>query len=98
MSKMGAVLAAGILDAGGRNATLGLRSTNGHKKLASIVGVAMFCQMWYWFPLGHFLSLAFTPTAVIGLNKDLQVPLYFLTPPFTAPHLPPVNECSGHTR
>ena len=77
MTKMGAVLAAGILDAGGRNVTLGLRSGAGHKKMASIVGMAMFCQVWYWFPLSHFLSLAFTPTAIIGLNKDLQV-----CPPF----------------
>jgi 26S proteasome regulatory subunit N2 len=28
----------------------------------------------YWFPCSHFLSLAFTPTAVIGLNQDLQMP------------------------
>lgn len=54
-----------------------LCSPAGHKKLASIVGVAVFCQYWFWYPLTHFLSLAFTPTAVIGLNHDLQMPTHW---------------------
>jgi 26S proteasome regulatory subunit N2 len=29
----------------------------------------MFLQFWYWYPLSHFLSLAFSPTMLIGLNK-----------------------------
>lgn len=41
--------------------------------MPAIVGMAVFTQFWYWFPLTHFLSLAFTPTAIIGLNKDLKV-------------------------
>jgi len=28
----------------------------------------------YWYPLTHFLSLAFTPTSVIGLNISLDMP------------------------
>jgi len=28
----------------------------------------------YWYPLTHFLSLAFTPTAVVGLNIALDMP------------------------
>lgn len=74
VTKTGAVLAAGILDAGGRNVTIGLRSTSGLKKMASIVGMAVFCQFWYWYPFSHFLSLALTPTTIIGLNKDMQMP------------------------
>merc|ERR1712053_34767 len=31
--------------------------------------------MGYWFPLTHFLSLAFQPTAVIGLNANLDMPV-----------------------
>ncbi len=73
MTKMGAILAAGILDAGGRNVTIALLSPAGHKKMAAIVGLAIFPQFWYWYPEVHFLSLAFTPTAIIGLNKDLEV-------------------------
>ncbi|XP_036324563.1 26S proteasome non-ATPase regulatory subunit 1-like [Rhagoletis pomonella] len=34
----------------------------------------VFTQYWYWFPLAHSLSLAFTPTCVIGLNSDLKMP------------------------
>lgn len=74
MTKLGAILAAGILDAGGRNVTISLMSPAGHKKMAAIVGLSMFPQFWYWYPLVHFISLAFSPTAVIGLNRNLQVP------------------------
>ena len=31
----------------------------------------------YWYPLYHFLSLAMTPTMMIGLNKDFNMPLDF---------------------
>lgn len=41
--------------------------------MPSMVGLLVFTQFWFWFPLSHFLSLAFTPTAIIGLNKDLKV-------------------------
>jgi 26S proteasome regulatory subunit N2 len=37
----------------------------------------MFSQYWYWYPLLNFLSLSLTPTALIGLNKDLKVPKSF---------------------
>jgi len=77
MAKLGAILAAGIIDAGGRNVTLSLLSSGGHKKAAAIVGMALFPQFWYWYPLVPMLALAFTPTAVIGLNKDLKIPAEF---------------------
>merc|ERR1712062_9932 len=35
----------------------------------------IFTQYWYWFPLAHFLSLAFTPSCVIGLNENLDMPV-----------------------
>ncbi|KAJ3148007.1 proteasome regulatory particle base subunit [Geranomyces variabilis] len=78
MAKFGAVLGQGIIDAGGRNVTISLQSTSGHANMSAIVGMAVFTQFWYWYPLTHFLSLAFTPTAVIGLNKDLQIPKFDL--------------------
>ena len=34
-------------------------------------------QHWYWYPMLNFLSLALTPTALIGLNKSLKVPKNF---------------------
>lgn len=73
MAKFGATLAQGIIDAGGRNVSLTLRNKNGLNTVKAIIGFALFNQFWYWFPMTHFLSLAFTPTAIIGLNKDLLV-------------------------
>ena len=36
--------------------------------------MALFTQYWYWFPMAHFASLAFTPTAMIGVTKSLELP------------------------
>ncbi|KAL6582006.1 26S proteasome non-ATPase regulatory subunit 1 B [Orobanche minor] len=76
MSKMGAILASGILDAGGRNVTIKLLSKTKHDKITAVVGLAVFSQFWYWYPLIYFISLAFSPTAFIGLNYDLKVPKF----------------------
>ncbi|KAL1561625.1 26S proteasome non-ATPase regulatory subunit 1 A [Salvia divinorum] len=76
MSKMGAILASGILDAGGRNVTIKLLSKSKHDKITAVVGLAVFSQFWYWYPLIYFISLAFSPTALIGLNNDLKVPKF----------------------
>ncbi|KAF8952283.1 proteasome regulatory particle base subunit [Podila verticillata] len=74
LAKFGAVLGQGIIDAGGRNVTISMQSPSGHSNMPAIVGVALFTQFWYWFPASHFLSLAFTPTAIIGVNADLNMP------------------------
>eukprot|EP00271_Cylindrocystis_brebissonii_P005015 TRINITY_DN16971_c0_g1_i1.p1 TRINITY_DN16971_c0_g1~~TRINITY_DN16971_c0_g1_i1.p1 ORF type:complete len:1168 (-),score=279.75 TRINITY_DN16971_c0_g1_i1:370-3873(-) len=74
--KMGAILAYGILDAGGRNVSISLRSKMGHDRITAVVGMAVFTQFWSWYPLVYFISLAFTPTAFIGLQKDLQMPKF----------------------
>ncbi|XP_066352011.1 26S proteasome non-ATPase regulatory subunit 1 homolog A-like [Miscanthus floridulus] len=76
MSKMGAILASGILDAGGRNVTIKLKSRSKHDRLTAVVGLAVFTQFWYWYPLTYFISLAVSPTALIGLNSDLKVPKF----------------------
>lgn len=74
MTKMGAIMASGILEAGGRNVTITMQSLAGFTKMSSVVGLAVWCQYWYWYPLMHFLPLAFTPTTHIGLNKDFKMP------------------------
>jgi 26S proteasome regulatory subunit N2 len=61
--------------------------------------MALFTQFWYWYPLTHFLSLAFTPTGILGLNQELEVPKFqfvsnarpslFAYPPATKP---PITE------
>ncbi|XP_063234338.1 26S proteasome non-ATPase regulatory subunit 1 [Bacillus rossius redtenbacheri] len=74
MAKFGAILAQGIIDAGGRNVTVSLQSRTGHTNMLAVVGTLIFTQYWYWFPLAHCLALAFTPTCLIALNAQLKMP------------------------
>lgn len=76
MTKFGSAISMGIIDAGGRNCTISLQTQTGNLNMAGIVGMTVFTQYWYWFPLTHFLSLSFTPTAVIGVDQDLEVPSF----------------------
>lgn len=77
MSKFGAALAQGIIDAGGRNVTISLEhAQTGSLNMKAVVGLAVFTQFWYWFPLTHFLSLSFTPTTIVGVREDLYVPKF----------------------
>ncbi|KAL8765802.1 MAG: hypothetical protein Q9194_006460 [Teloschistes cf. exilis] len=76
MTKFGSAISLGIIDAGGRNCNISLQTQTGNLNMSGIVGMAVFTQYWYWFPLTHFLSLSFTPTAVIGLDQDLEVPSF----------------------
>ena len=77
LTKMGAILSIGIIDAGGRNCSLSLGSRFGFTKMSSAVGLAMWLQHWHWFPMMHMFSLALTPTLMIGLNKDFKFPMKF---------------------
>ena len=77
LTKMGAILSQGILDAGGRNCSLSLGSRHGFTKMSSAVGVALWLQHWHWYPMMHMFSLALTPTVTIGLNKDFKFPKNF---------------------
>lgn len=74
LTKMGAILATGIIDAGGRNCSFSLGSSNGFTKMTSAVGAALWLQLWYWFPMMHMFSLAISPTYTICLNKDFKYP------------------------
>ncbi|KAJ3857864.1 D-isomer specific 2-hydroxyacid dehydrogenase [Lentinula lateritia] len=95
MAKLGAALGQGLIDAGGRNVTINLQSRAGSRNTNAIVGMVLFCQFWYWYPLAHCACLAFEPTGIIGLDGDLKVPKFeftsnakpslFAYPPATAP-------------
>lgn len=77
LAKFGATLAQGIIDAGGRNVTINLENTQTNTlNTKAIVGLTVFVQSWYWFPLAHFLSLSFAPTAIIGVKEDLKIPTF----------------------
>ena len=77
LTKMGAVLSIGIIDAGGRNCSISLGSRNGFTQMTSAVGLVLWLQHWHWYPMLHTFSLALTPTYTIGLNKDFKFPKKF---------------------
>ena len=76
MARFGAVIGQGLIDAGGRNVTISLQSRAGTRNMSAIVGMVLFCQFWYWYPLAHCASLAFEPTGIIGLDAQLRVNIY----------------------
>jgi len=76
MARFGAALGQGLIDAGGRNVTISLQSSAGSKNTSAIVGMVLFCQFWYWYPLAHCACLAFNPTAIIGVNGELRAPKF----------------------
>lgn len=78
MARFGAAIGQGFIDAGGRNVAISLQSRAGSANTSAIVGMALFCQFWYWYPLAHCACLAFSPTGIIGLNGDLKVCLFLI--------------------
>ncbi|KAL4241663.1 26S proteasome regulatory subunit RPN2 [Abortiporus biennis] len=76
MARFGAALGQGLIDAGGRNVTISLQSRAGSRNTNAIVGMVMFCQFWYWYPLAHCASLAFEPTGIIGVDGNLDAPKF----------------------
>lgn len=79
LTKMGATLATGLIDVGGRNCSLNMGSSNGFTKMTTVAGLALWLQHWHWYPMMHMLSMALTPTLTIGLNKDFKYPKNFET-------------------
>ncbi|KZS89549.1 hypothetical protein SISNIDRAFT_526918 [Sistotremastrum niveocremeum HHB9708] len=44
---------------GQASSTLGLQSRSGTKSVKAIVGMVLFCQFWYWYPLAHLCAPKF---------------------------------------
>ncbi|OMJ10946.1 26S proteasome non-ATPase regulatory subunit 1-like protein [Smittium culicis] len=77
LSKAGAILGQGIIDAGGRNSAIRLISKNsGLINIEAFVGLFLMTQSWSWMPLSHMLSLSFAPTSLIAVTKDIKVPKF----------------------
>jgi len=94
MTKFGAIVATGLLDAGGRNVSISLLSKSSSRVMSSIVGVGVFTHFWFWHPLLLFVSLAFHPTCAVGLNADLAMPVWRLksnAPPSAFAYPPPTS-------
>ena len=74
MAKFGAAIAQGLIDAGGRNSTISMQSKSGSINISAVVGMTLFTQFWFWYPLVHCISLSFTPTSLIGLDSEFRIP------------------------
>ena len=95
LGRFGAIMAQGLIEAGGRNVTVSLVKEGGHVNMQAAVGLLVWTQFWFWFPLSHFLSLAMHPSALIALNQDLQMPkMQFRSnaPPSAFAYPPPTEE------
>merc|ERR1712129_408250 len=74
MCQMGAILGCGLIDAAGRNVTISLFDAHNQcKRQSAIIGMALFWQYWYWYPLIPFITLCFQPTMIMNLNLQLKM-------------------------
>ena len=69
----GVCLAYGIMNAAGRNVVISCNTLDGENNILATVGLAMFTNFFYWHPLALMLTLSFQPTAIIGVDKSLEV-------------------------
>lgn len=76
LKRQGALLGAGLLDAGGRNTVLQLMGVGGLRREAA-VSVFLGCQVWEWYPLVQIMVKALVPTMVIGVDTALHMPKDF---------------------
>jgi 26S proteasome regulatory subunit N2 len=74
MQVFGLCLAYGILSASGRSVVISCNSLRGENSIVATVGLALFCNFFFWHPLALMLLLAFHPTGIIGLDKSLETP------------------------
>lgn len=70
--RFGGILAQSITEVGGRNCIINLVSNSGNNKMGAIVGLALFTQYYYWFPMVHFLHLAVEPCLLQGIDANLR--------------------------
>lgn len=77
LAKMGAILATGLLDIGGRNMVVSLTTRSGVAKIEAVVSMLIFSNFWNWFPYINLVGLTLTPSAYIGVTTDLGVPSSF---------------------
>ena len=69
--KFGCILAIGILESGGRNSVVKLISEAGTTRRKGIVGMLLFSQYWYWFPLTQMLSQSLEQTCFTRAGNRL---------------------------
>jgi 26S proteasome regulatory subunit N2 len=71
--RFGGIISQAILELGGRNCIINSVSHSGNNRMGSIVGLVLFTQYYYWFPMIHFLNLAVHPCIMYGIDSNLKV-------------------------
>lgn len=41
--------------------------------MSAIIGMALFTQYYYWFPMIHFINLAVNPAVLVGIDSNLKI-------------------------
>ena len=77
LRRQGALLGSGLLDAGGRNLALQLRSPLHCMRREATVCCFVACQLWEWYPLFNLVVKALTPSALLAVDSSLQLPRAF---------------------
>ena len=72
--KFGAYISKGLMYLGGKNCVINLVSNTGENKMRSIIGMCLFTQYYYWFPMIHMLNLSVCPTFLYNLDDKLKLP------------------------
>ena len=87
LRRQGALLGSGLLDAGGRNLALQLRSPLHCMRREATVCCFVACQLWEWYPLFNLVVKALTPSALLAVDSSLQLPREFAVHCAAAPAL-----------
>ena len=95
LRRQGALLGAGLLDAGGRNLMLQLRSPLHCMRREATVCCVIATQMWEWYPLFHLIAKTLTPSALFAVDMSLALPASFSlcckTDPALFDYVPPLR-------
>jgi len=72
--KFGALISKGLMNLGGKNCVISLVSNTNEIKMKSIIGMCLFTQYYYWYPMIHMLNLSVCPTFLFNLDDKLKLP------------------------
>ena len=75
--KFGAMISKGLLNLGGRNCVINLVSNTRENKMKSIIGMCLFTQYYYWFPMIHMLNLSVSPAILFNIDDKLKIPINY---------------------
>ena len=77
LRRQGALLGAGLLDAGGRNLILQLRSPQHTMRREATICCFLACQLWEWYPLFNLIMKSLTPSAFLAVDSTMKLPRDF---------------------